>query len=250
MSTIKTLTYAIVAAAALAFCAPSARAVIPVTTTTNDLMLSLALTMTTNVFNGTSETNYAETVGQEKLTTKTLLVLLGGSDFANETFSNGDQVAIAYDAPWNGDVVVVDKTGSNVLYDATFNHGNTNATVVIDLFHESPFCAQSEKILYKAGGSISLTSFGNGSFKLYDKNNVVNITGSGPATIKFAQTLNSASTFSVNPYAAWTATATFSFYGAMNEVFDSQGDLTISGTITAKGSRKGGNSFILNNFVR
>jgi hypothetical protein len=249
MNAFKTFTCTVAAAAALAFCAPSTRAVTPITTTTNDIILSLSLTLITNgggFF--ISETNFSNTVGKEKLTTKDLLQLLGGGNgFSTNTFSSGDQVAIAYDFPWNGHVVVVDKTGTNVLFDATKNNNNTNATLAINLFAGDAF-TESDKVEFKAGGSMTFVTYAGGTFTLFDKTNSINIniTGSGPSPVKFTQKLNSGTQFSTNQFASWTDSADFNFFGATDELWN-QG-ATINGTLTGKGSGKGLNGFMYNFF--
>jgi hypothetical protein len=241
MKVMKILTTVIAATAAFAFCASSARAVS--LTTTNDIILSLTLTISTNSETFVSDTNYSFKVGSVKLANKNLLQLLGGGNgFADEVFSNTDQIAIAYDAPWGGDVVIVDKTGSNVLYDVTKNGGNTNATLAINLLKNDG--TYNEKVDYKPSGSLGFTTYYGGTFTLLDNTNDINITGSGPASVTYTQALTSSKEFSTNELASWTDSATFNFFGASNEHALDKDFVTISGTVTGKGSGKGGNDYL------
>lgn len=230
-------------AAGLAFCVPSAQATI--TTTTNDIILSISLTVTTNSEVGAFIiTNRTYKTGQAKFANKNLLQLLGGGNgFATETFSNGDQIAIAYDGPWDGDVVVVDKTGTNVLFDATRNNGHTN-TLAIDLMKDpGPF---NGKVNEKAGGSTTYTQYNAGSFTLLDTNENINISGTGPSTFTFTQIYSSGTAFTTDPGASWSDSATFDFFGAgFNEVAAGESDVAISGTATGKGKGKGMNFLVL-----
>ncbi len=241
MKAIKKFTYALVTTAALALCSPSAHAI--VTKTTNDIILTISLTISTNSEKFVNPSNIIITVGSEKLVNKNLLTLLGSPEFADETFSNGDQIAIAYDAPWDGDVVVVDKSGSNVLFDATFNRGNTNATLAIDLRRD--FGTFSATLNNKPSGSQAYTYFYGGSFALLDNTNDTSLAGTGPSTFKFTQMFNSSKEFSTNPFSSWSDSATFNFFGA-GLVRLNGSEATASGTVTGKGSGKGQNSaFIL-----
>ena len=248
MRAIKTLTCALAAATALALGTSVVRAVSQ--TTTNSVILTFNLTISTNSLIFISDTNYAHKVTSVKLTNKNLLALLGGSDFANENLSN-DQIAIAYDAPWNGDVVVVDKTGSNVLYDATFNYGNSNnATLDVNLVTINSSRGrgtQSVTFNYKPSGTIGYTIYNNGTFTLLDNTNNINISGSGSSTVTFAQTFPSGMYFNpTNAYTGpWTDSATFKFFGANNQFGINQTNVTISGTITAKGKGRNGNTYFL-----
>jgi hypothetical protein len=249
MTAIKTFTCAIAAAVTLAFFTPSIQAR-PITTTANDIILSLTMTVYTNGGFGDSLTNFTATVGQTKFTTKNLLQLLGGGNgFSTETFSNGDQIAIAYDFPWNGDVVVVDKTGTNVLFDATKNLGNTNATLAISLLNGDG--VEYRKVDIKAGGIMSFTTYYGGTFTLQDYTNNIdfNLTASGPSTFKFTQTLIGGKEYSAtNMYASWNDSVTFNFFGANNESVDDHAYVTISGTITGKSNGKGENGYMVDGF--
>ena len=240
MKAIKKFTCALATTAVLAFCSSSAHAVIH--TTTNDIILTFSLTVSTNSEKDINPTNIITTVKPLKLVNKNLLAMLGSKDFADETFSNGDQIAVAYDQPWNGDVLIVDKTGSNVLYDATFNRGNTNATLAVDLRHN--FGTFSDNINFKPSGSTTYTFFLGGNFTLLDTTNQTSLAGSGPSTLKINQTLNSSKEFSTNPFSAWSDSVNFNFFGADQVEFNDVGG-TVSGTVTGKGSGKGRNGAFL-----
>jgi hypothetical protein len=251
MKVIKTLTCVIAAVATLTLGASSAHAVI--STTANDIILNLALTISTNTAASvpvTASNYYTVKMLSAKLVNKNLLAILGGNDFAKTTFGTGDQIAIAYDYPWNGDVVVVDKSGSNVLYDATYNYGNSNnATFAINLSEESG--TFNEKYNYKPSGAVSVTAYDSGSFTLLDGTNNLNLTGSGPSAVTFNQTLSSTKTFSTNPFSAWADSSSFSFYGSSNEsALSATNYVTVSGTIKGRGKGKGENAYFYTNYVK
>lgn len=243
MKSIKAFTYAVTAAVTLAFCTFNAQAR-PVTLATNDIILNLALTVQTNAdVDVTNIGNFTIPVGLSKFANKDLLQLLGGGNgFSTQTFSNGDQIAIAYDPPWFGDVVVVDKTGTNVLFDATKNNNDTNDTLAINIIAGNG--SKYEKVNFKAGGSMTVTTYFAGSFTLLNTNGI-HIIASGPSTIKFNQTLTGGAGFADNLYASWTESATFKLFGASDEAADNQGGVTINGTITVKGKGKGLNSYMV-----
>jgi hypothetical protein len=247
MKAIKTLACVIAAVAALVLGTSSASASGP-TTTTNDIILTLTLTISTNSVSFASDSNYTYKVTSVKLTNKNLLAILEGSDFANQPFATGDQIAIAYD--WNGDVVVVDKTGTNVLYDATANYGNSNnATLAISLATVSLARvrgAESVAFNYKPSGSINYTMDNVGSFTLLDNPNNTYISGNGSSTVAFSQALIKGKDFTTNnPFASWTDSAKFSLSGANNQFGLNQTNVTISGTITAKGKGTSVNLYFL-----
>jgi hypothetical protein len=238
MKVLKTFTYALAAAVALAFSSSSQAAIL---TTTNDMILTVSLTLSTNNEELISESNIVLKVSSVKLANKDLLTLLGGNGFNNEAFSSSDQIAIAFDSPWDGDVVVVDKTGTNVLFDATKNNGNTNSTLAINLRHEEG--TLNVDYSFKPSGSEVATFYNNGSFTLLDRTNNLSITGNGPSTIKFTQNLNSTKEFSTNPFGAWNDSATFDFSGAgTGENVNGFEGATISGTVTGHGTGKGLNN--------
>lgn len=234
-----------VAAAALVLGVSSARAT--ALYTTNDIILTLSLTITTNSFTFVSNTNYTYKAVSAKLTNKNLLAMLGGRDFANETFSNVDQIAIAYDGSWNGDVVVVDKTGTNVLYDATDNGGNPNATFAINLIAipgAKGRGTQSATFNNGSSGTIGYTMYVGGDFTLLDNPNDININGSGPSTVTFSQSNKGYNP--TNGYVGpWTDSANFKFSGANNQWGLNVTNVTISGTVTAKGKGSNGNIYFL-----
>lgn len=241
MKALKILTYAIVVAAGIAFGAGSVRGVTLPTLTTNDVILTISLTISTNSFKEINASNTEYTVRSKKMVNKDLLILLGSDEFANTTFSNGDQIAIAYDEPWNGHVVVVDKSGTNVLFDATSNNGSTN-TLAIELRQEIGTFSLVPN--YKPSGSDVFTYYDSGSFILVDTTNTTSFTTSGPSTIKFTQNYSPAKEFSTNQYSSWSVTTTFNPFGAGGQVLNANGAV-VTGTIKGKGSGKGRNFFFL-----
>jgi len=126
-------------AATLACCAPGAKASIGITT--NYTPLNITITVTTNRYMATTK-GYMYKLGSVSMGNSKVLTLLESSDFYNGTFPAGAKLVQGWDSEYNianghdGDVLVVDKTGTNVLYDASTNYYAGGNCIYIDWFEE------------------------------------------------------------------------------------------------------------------
>jgi hypothetical protein len=188
MKTLRTLTCAIAAAAALAFCATSAEA----TVTTDYSVLSISMTVSTNtgeIYKGNSL--YVYQVKSHTYTTADLLHLFESADFAGTTFPSGSKIVVAWDM--SGDVVVIDSHG-NVLFDAsTYNYPDAYFTVNF----QSTYGPYSESELDKDPGHYDWAYQTTGNFTLYDDiSTYIDLFGTGAGTFAVNQNWNSAGDYS------------------------------------------------------
>ena len=242
MKTLKTLSVAVIAAASLAFCATSAKAYPSAGITTNYDTVTLSATLMTNGYAETKQgTNEESTFVMKsvKFVNKDLLNLLTNSDFAGFPFPTGSKLVLGWDGNWNGDVLVVDKSGTNVIYDATANYGNSNiATVVINPYAQTGALNPKE-----TGNGGSLTWYNNGSFLLKDDYVDMVITGTGPCTEHFSIA------YSPKGNSTWTDSQKFGVNGASEPSEISPYLGTLSGNITLSGKGKGEPDYILETYL-
>ncbi len=132
----KLIKFGILAAAAtLILGAFSAKATPYIGTVTSFSKLNILLVITTNgtsVFNGHA-TKYP--TGTVKITNKQLLDLF--AEWDNTTWPAGAQLVQGWDEQWDGHVLVVDKTGNNVLYDAIGDDSSHYFEINIDTYSGS-----------------------------------------------------------------------------------------------------------------
>lgn len=229
MKALKTLTWAVaLTVTLLAFCATSAKAY-SIGMETNYDTVTFSATIATNAITEYTTNGIKSVVKSEKLVTKDLLNLLSNGDFAGMPFPTGSKLVIGWD--WNaGDLLVVDKTGTNVLYDATA--GNPTNFVTINFFNQTG--APSYNFAEKGTGSYTLTWYNDGSFELMDKRSMfIDIEASGPCTEHY-----DLKGFNSSP--SWTDSQAFTMYGA-NENPPKPGFFpgTLSGSIKVSGRGKG-----------
>lgn len=210
MKTFKTFLYAVVVAASLAFYATDAKAGIGIVT--NYDTVALSVTIITNGLLEPINGGYKASIGEMKLVTKDFLNLLTNSDFAGTNFPAGAKMVLGWDTNWDGDVLVVDKTGTNVLYDATSNNGNkTNATISI-----YPFGTGIQRFIWKESGSYTLTEQHTGNFFFIDRGSQMQIfaNANGPCTDHFSWKVISSDNTDL-----WSDSQDFTLYGFYSESF-------------------------------
>lgn len=213
--------------AALALGAYSAKAGI-VLTTSYYSKLNVSLTITTNcvnVWNGNVEKFTTKTV---KIGNKELLTLF--AHWASTTWPAGAQLVVGWD--WDSDVLVVDKTGTNVLYDTI---GDYNGAYT-HFFYLHPFAdigAGTGNRVNADPGSETVSSLNGASFELYDDYYLpyTELEGYGGSRQSFKQTWD----VHDNPL-KWSDTESATFPNQGDEYwFDSSSNTTISGSISASG---------------
>ena len=225
--------------------------------TTNSTPLNVAITVVTNGPTKTSNSNatsvtYSHTVKKAKLTNKQLLtVFQNWASVAGISFDfAGAKIVVGWDQPWDGDVLVVDKTGTNVLFDASdgvspggesavkFEEGE--AYFEVDFDEESG--AVSDKYMDTAPGSETFTRYDGSSYEFYDDYvffPYTDLAGDGAGKIKFTQKWDKDDNF-LN----WSLSATgmFPLVGDQ-DVFDQEGSASASASIKTSGSGKGHNQY-------
>jgi hypothetical protein len=232
MNSIKALTYVVVALIILMLCAAKVKAYSIIGTVTNYDTVTISATLTTN---GIAKVRggYGTKIAVRRFITKDLLNLLTNSDFADETFPVGAKLVLGWDQEWNGHVLVADKTGTNVIYDATYNNGNTNITVAIDLYSQ----IGAEDLTW-INGNFTVTWYNNGSLKIIDQPDGgydVYIVGTGPCTDHLQRKVLSTDALE------WSDSQTFMVYGAGESDGGSQPPVigTLAGSIKVEGRGTG-----------
>jgi hypothetical protein len=188
MKITKTLSAVLAAAATVALLGSSAQASLG--TTTDYLKLSISLTVTTNrpSHDNGQETTYK--TGSMKVVNKDLLKLFAHwatndqPGTATFPFPAGAQLVLAYDN--NSDVVVVDKTETNILYDATATADTTTHLFSIDFFEaEGPYT----EIDADTGPKYDGKELYLGEFELLDDLYLGNtdVTAQGPSELSYSQ---------------------------------------------------------------
>jgi hypothetical protein len=234
----KLLTLAAVAAM-LAFCASGAKASIGITT--NYTPFNLSVTITTNTLPATNKVGIVTTTtGKVKMDNATLLTIFGG--WATNTWPTGAKLVVAWDEPWNGKVLVVDKSGTNVLY----NPGHTainNTTFALDLQAELDINtgATIEKIdPTNAAGSYAITENTLAAFVLESENAyLTNLTveGLGNATQKFTQNWGKGGDLTT-----WSLDIDVPSAQSLAEKYCGAG-ASVTGSFSTSGSGKGQNTY-------
>lgn len=170
-----------VAVAVAVFCTSSARAYTNdvIGTVANYSTMTVALTVKTNFQTFSSGTIKTEIV-QVKLVNKDLLNILASPDFANTTWPAGAKLVVGWDIQWSDKVLVVDSTGTNVLYNASYN-ANNNALNMYIYYETGVQSGQTTP------ATESYTWYNSGNLQLIDYNNNTKLTGPGPCTQSFTQ---------------------------------------------------------------
>jgi len=238
METLRNLTYAIAAAGAIAFCAPGARAG---NFTTNYDVLNITGIVQTNIeVNSASETD-SSIIHAFTLNNAAILGLFEGPDWYNGTFPAGSKLVVSWDAGENvamantGDILVVDKTGTNVLYDASGEIWSASgaAFMTIDFYQETGACEKN----YNPNdpGHYDFIWFNNAKVQILDtvSSDRVSITTTGPSTEISTQAWNASGDFT-----SWSDSEHASTSGAGQQI-DGYNDATVSLQISTSGHGPG-----------
>jgi hypothetical protein len=242
MKILRILACAFGAAIALAFGASSVKAVSSIGIVTNYSVLNFNITVATNIYKATSS-GFTYTISQKKLVTKDVLAILQGVDYYNGPFPPGSKLVIGWDEKWEGAVLVVDKTGTNVLYNCKSGGSSGETALVVNFFYEYGTGSQNKD--NNDPGHNDYTYLNSGEFYIYDTttpqtdDNLDLGTQYNPATI----------TYDLNwdkngDYTTWSSSSSMTLGGGGQHI-DGVTQATISGTITASGHGKG-SAFYLN----
>lgn len=245
MKTLRNLTYVIAVAAIVAFCAPSAKA-INFGFTTNYDVLNITATITTNAETTPKSDDYVWTDHTVALDNKAILSLLEGPDWYNGTFPTGSKLVVSWDAAHNvssgatGDILVVDKTGTNVLYDASEKSWSSfgNASLTIKFYNQ--IGAYKANYNQNSPGSLEVAFIDSTTFEINDGENPHNlfINTIGPCTDIFAQGWKN---FTSVDFTSWSDSQRADTFGTGTNVFlnGSDNGVNVTVKISASGHGKG-----------
>ncbi len=253
MKTIKSLPCIFAAITALAFFTPNAKAILTpgIAITTNFSALSVSITVITNgpEFVSGSGRTLTGVIGKSTINNTFLLNLFG--HWANTNWPSGSKLEISWDLNQGtngGDVVVTDKTGTNVLYDAS---AGTNNYFIVYYFLDPGASylkgtATGTNIINPESASNSYSSFtyttyDDGYCELLDNNVYLPYTDLylfGGATVTFTQNWSTQ-----NVPTTWSGKADLTSADNANNWFLDIQYTTASGTVDTSGSGKGLNNY-------
>jgi hypothetical protein len=241
MKTLRNLTFITAVTTLMVFCASGNRAfaVVPSFTTNYDA-LNITATVGTNIATHPTVDIYVYAVHKFTLNNAAILSMLEGHDWHNAAFPAGAKLVVSWDAGHNvyhgnaGDILVVDKTGTNVLYDASVVSWSVsgNASMTVNFFEEKG--DYNEKINDGNPGYHDFTMFNNTEFEIYDDGtSYVEIYTTGPSTETSTQDWNKHGDFT-----SWTDSEQTTTSGADQSV-DGYSGATITVKISASGHGPG-----------
>ena len=203
--------------------------------TTNYSKLNISAIITTNDAVVISGTTHKYPISTTKIGNKQLLALF--ADWDSATWPAGAQLVVGWNYPGSGtnDVLVVDKTGTNVLYDAS---AATSHYCTVDFFDDMG--AATGTYVEALPGSKKLTSYNGASFYLYDDDYYLDYTSLdlyGGSKQTFSQTWDAS-----NNGLKWSDKESAKFLDQGDEYYlDFGSDITVSGSVSASGKGKGYN---------
>jgi hypothetical protein len=210
--------------------------------TTNYSKVNFSLTVTTNGLSTsktvTGGTLYTYPTGTVKIGNKQLLDLTAHWAGADRTIDpwKSAKLVVGWDSTWDGDVLVVDKTGTNVLYNA--DSGSAYFYVEFDYYDG----AYTETELDADPGYEAWMETHTAYFYLYDDGTYLpytDIWSYGGDKQSFKQSWNASGN-----YTTWSDSESAVFPYTGDEYFlDSGEETTCSGTVSASGSGKGDNYY-------
>jgi len=217
----------------LAFGAFSARAALGVVT--NYSLLNLSLIIKTNKGPVTVKQMTKISVGTAKFGTKELLNLLQTANWANMSFPTGAKIVVGWDSPWNSQILVVDKTGTNVLY--AVPNGGTQQFVIYFNYQAGAFTETFDQNL--PGFDLWNETY-TYYVQLEDDSTGLKLAGYPTGQQNYNQKWDKNGT-----YTTWTDTETIFMGGGLggSQEVDYNPNGSVTGTINLTGKGKGFNPF-------
>lgn len=240
MRIIKTLICAAAAAVALTISASSAKAISFLGVVTNYDVLNVSLTVKTNIVKENS-TGFVISTASVKLVNKDVLNILQGADFYGAAFPPGAKLVVGWDAGWDGDILVVDETGTNVLYDADSGGNNGKSYFYVNFYNDEGSFTGS--LGETDPGHFNINWANSGDFGLYDNANKNLYLWGGASAAKSSYVQNWDKN---HDYTTWSSSESYSpsagdqLLNNNNESFGS-----ISGTINSSGHGKGMPAYLI-----
>ena len=222
-------------AATLACCAPGAKASIGITT--NWTPVNISITVTTNGVEKEPSTDvYTEATGQAKISNTTLKNIF--AHWAGvSSWPAGAMLVIGWDEPWSGHVLVVDESGTNVLFD-TDDTGITDTYFYVEYGEDEGDYSWNEvdKTLY----SYSEKEYKYGEFEFEDDDYYLPYTelyGYGNCTVSYTQHY----TYVTDQYTTWSQTTDLdnANYSESDMYWLDEDYTTVNGSVNSSGSGKG-----------
>ncbi len=206
----------------------------PIGVVTNSSAVTVNLTVTTNAPSKTVGTVTTYKIATAKINNASLLALFATWNGTN--FPTGARLVIGWDAPYQGDVLVVDTTGTNVLFNASNWSNSANQSCVIDFFFNTG--AYTQTYIDASPGYDTWVWYNEGAFTLKDTATSTDLSGFGPSTERFRQNWDSNGN-----YSSWTDSEMFTLNGAA-QTFRGVQQSTLKGQINAGGKGRGQNEFL------
>jgi hypothetical protein len=232
-------------AGALALAVPHARATLNFTTQYD--VLNITATIVTNIVKEPATNIEIQTAHAFTLDNAAILNLLEGPDWNNGPFPPGSKLVMSWDA-WPhvydgnlGDILVIDKTGTNVLYDASeasWSH-STSASMTVNFYSGQGAFNESRKNVYSVTpGYYEVTLFNTTSFQITDGETGLSLSVTGPSADVSRQEWKNLEN---GDFTSWSDSEHASTYGAgRNEVINGFPSATVSVKISASGHGPGG----------
>jgi hypothetical protein len=248
MKTFKYLTCTFVMVAIIAFWATDAKAASNFTTNYDTLNITVIIATNTETFPKANVDMY--TIHKFTLNNAAILSMLEGPDWNDATFPAGSKLVVSWDAGANvkngstGDILVVDKTGTNVLYDASDEASSKSgkAYLTIDFYYQ--YGAYTENDNYNNPGHYDFTWLNDASFEIYDRGeSLIVIDTSGPSTEIYSQGWKSfdANDHLDSDFASWSDSEHATTYCANGEIGGFEGaNVTVQISATGHGPGLGG----------
>jgi hypothetical protein len=219
----------------------------PIGVTTNSTALNVTITIVTNTPTKTSNSNstsvtYTSSIKAVKYNNQYLLKLFqlwAAAGTNSPTFAiTGAKLVIGWDDPWDGDVLVVDSTGTNVLYDAsTGSEGSNGDTTYFCVDFQDQEGASTSKNTEGDSGSEKYTAYNTGKYMIYDDNLVLpytKIKSTGSSKVTYSDSWKN------DAPVGWRLSAVGTFPLIGGQMFNNQGcnDTSVSAVIKTSGSGK------------
>jgi hypothetical protein len=242
MKMLKNLIYALAAAVLVTCCVPGAWA-IPFSFTTNYDILTITATVQTNAETVPKPFDEVYTVRTFTLNNASFLDLFESPDWHDAPFPPGSKLVVSWDAGENvfegkaGDILVVDKTGTNVLYDASETTWSESLKAYMTVnFYDGTGGAFNANEDNNFPGHYDFTLFSNTSFVLSDGTGFF-LSTTGPSKEISTQAWNKNDPID---FTTWSDSERADTYGiGTNVVFGNLLNVTATIKITASGHGRG-----------
>jgi hypothetical protein len=217
--------------------------------TTNHAKLNVSIVISTNTAAVDNGTSFHNGLKKAKIGTKDLLDLFAQWDSADRTIEpwKTAQLVVGFDSQWNGDVLVVDKTGTNVLFDA---NDTVDDFFVVNFFAD--FGTETFSGTDGNPGRVIATERGTGNWVLVDNGIFLTSTflgdNDGAGGVGAAGTTLSESRDGTGAVNMWHVNGSLETPDEADQEFQGNFQVTSKGSINMSGHGTGSNQFLENKF--